>query len=457
MNGLLDLTGREPAAEDEVEITGTDPVLPTRFLLGTAGAAVIAAAGVTAADLWRLQTGRRQRVGVDLRAAGAAMRSGNYLRIDGKPPPGVWSDISGFYQTGDGRWIQLHCNFPHHRAGVLKLLGCGGERAAVASAVAQWQGQKLEDALAAAAMCAGLVRSREEWETHPQGRAVAPLPAFEIVKIGESPPEPLPAGDRPLAGVRVLDLTRVIAGPIGGRTLAEHGADVLRITAAHLPGFPDGVDIDTGHGKLSANLDLNRAEDAERLRSLVRDADVFSQSYRPDSLAARGFSPEALAALRPGIVYVTLSAFSREGPWRDRRGYDSLVQTVSGIVHEHSGDGEPRHLPAQAIDYVSGYLIAFGAMSALARRAREGGSYHVRVSLAQTGRWITSLGRTPPGADTPRDLRFEDIPDLLMESESPFGRLAHLAPAVRLSETPPRWARPSVPLGSSPAAWPEHT
>jgi crotonobetainyl-CoA:carnitine CoA-transferase CaiB-like acyl-CoA transferase len=425
LQDLLTLAERQPAADDEIVVTGRDPVLPTNFLLGTAGSAAIAAGGVAAADLWYVRTGRRQHVTLDMRAAAAALRSDRYLRIDGKPPSNLWGRISGFYQTRDGRWIQLHCNFPHHRDGVLALLGCDNDATAVAQAVATWDGQRLEDALAEAQMCAGLVRSREEWSAHPQGRAIAPLPLFEIIKIGDSSPEPLGTGSRPLAGMRVVDLTRVIAGPVGGRTLAEHGAEVMRVDAPHLPNIRNLV-IDTGHGKLSAHLDLGLGADAEQLRRLVRSADVFSQSYRPETLASRGFSPEALAALRPGIV------------------------------HEETTGDKPQHLPAQALDYVSGYLMAFGAVVALARRAREGGSYLVRVSLAQTAQWIHRLGRLAAGLTGQRhpDLRLEDVQDLLIESETPFGRLRHVAPAVQLSETPPYWARPTVPLGFHEAVWP---
>jgi crotonobetainyl-CoA:carnitine CoA-transferase CaiB-like acyl-CoA transferase len=456
LSDLLRLAGRPPVTGDEIALSGRDPVLPTRYLLGTAGAAAIAAVGVAASDLWDLRSGRRQHVALDLRAAAASLRSERYVRVDGMALPSPWAPVSGFHRTRDGRWIQLHCNFPHHRDGVLALLGCENARAAVAAAVARWDGQALEDALAAAQMCAGLVRSRDEWSAHPQARAVVELPLFEISRIAESPPEPLGPADRPLAGIRVLDLTRVIAGPVGGRTLAEHGADVLRVSAPHLPSI-DLLDIDTGHGKLSTHLDLRLERDAEILHALVRGADIFSQAYRPGTLAARGLSPERLTAIRPGLIYVTLSAYSHAGPWRDRRGFDSLVQSVSGIVHEHTAGGDnPRHLPAQALDYVSGYLMAFGAMMALARRARDGGSYLVRLSLSQTAEWIHRLGRVRDGTDdrTHPDLPFEDVSDLLTESKTEFGLVRHLAPVVQMSETPARWTRPVAPLGLHEPAWP---
>ena len=320
--------------------------------------------------------------------------------------------------------------------------------------MAKRDAQELEDAFHENGLVGGIMRSRQEWEAHPHGGAVAHLPLFEVKKIGDSAPELLRPGPRPLSGVRVLDCTRVIAAPVGGRTLAEHGADVLHVRA---PGLASNgyLDIDTNHGKLSTYLDLRRPEEAARLRALAQEADVFSQSYRPRTLAARGFGPEELAALRPGIVYATLSAYGHEGPWCDRRGFDTLVQTTTGFVHEESGPDEPRHLPAQAMDYVSGYLLAFGVMTALKRRATEGGSYLVRVSLAQTGHWIHSLGRVPAQEALPGLLQREDVQDLMTEADSPFGRLRHVAPAVQLSETPARWSRPSVPFGTHPAEWPE--
>ena len=453
LDGLWRAAGGDPAALDRVTLSGADPLLPTDFKIATAASAAVAATALAATELWRLRTGRAQSVALDARAAIAAFRSERYLRVDGAVP-GRRDPLFGFYQAGDGRFIQLHSNLPHHREGALRVLGCGDEREAVAAAVRKWSAADLEDAFAAAGLPTGMVRSGAEWRAHPQGRAVAALPLLEIERIGEAPPEPAGAGGRPLAGVRVLDLTRVIAGPVCGRTLAAHGAEVLLISAPHLPSVPDLV-IDTGLGKRAAHLDLRRAADADQLRALVRGADVFSQSYRPQALARHGFSPEEVARLRPGIVCVTLSAFGHTGPWRERRGFETIVQSVSGMAHEQGlflGLDRPHHLPAQVVDHGTGYLAAFGALVALARRAREGGSYLVRVSLAQTARWVDSLGRAP-GRGVP-DLALEDMQDLVAEMDSPFGRLRHVVPAATLSETPAFWSRPAVPLGTHPAAWP---
>ena len=305
--------GGDASALERVSLTGDDPMLPTDVRIGTAAAAVIAATGLAASELWRLRTGRAQSVAVDVRAAIAAFRSERYLRVNGGPAPDGRSPLFGFYPTADGRFIQIHANMPHHHAGHVRFMGCEETRESMAAAVAKWKAQDLEDALNAAGLPAGMVRPKEEWLAHPHARAVAELPLLEIVRIGDSAPEPFGGGDRPLSGVRVLDLTRVIAGPEGGRTLASHGADVLLVSSPHLPNLPSHV-IDFGLGKRSATLDLRRAADADRLRALIARADVFSQSYRPGALARLGFAPEEVARLRPGIVYVTLSAYGHAGP-----------------------------------------------------------------------------------------------------------------------------------------------
>jgi crotonobetainyl-CoA:carnitine CoA-transferase CaiB-like acyl-CoA transferase len=439
---------------------GVDPVLPTPFRIGTAGAATLAAAGLAATELWRIRSGRRQGVTVDVRQAGAALRSGHYLALAGTDVSAARNTIMGFYPSRDGRWSYLHCNFPNHRAAALRVLGVPEDREAVARAVATWNAADLEEAIIAAKGAGGMARTQTEWATHPQGAAVAALPLMEIVRIGDSPPEPLAVGDRPLAGIRVVDITRVLAGPTCARTLAEHGADVMKITAAHLPSL-GYQELDTGHGKLSAELDLRDPGNVEILRGLVRKADVFSQGYRPGTLAGRGLSPEELAAIRPGLVYVSLSAFGHAGPWASRRGFDTVVQTVSGITIRQAEcvpgkSPGPKFYPVSAIDYCTGYLMAFGAMVALARRTQEGGSWLVRISLAQVGKWILDLGEVPAAAlkDVPAEFTAGELERWSTVSDTPAGRLRHLKPAVQLSETAPYWARPSVPLGYHRPVWP---
>jgi crotonobetainyl-CoA:carnitine CoA-transferase CaiB-like acyl-CoA transferase len=458
---ILPVAGLSAERARSVEITGgADPVLPTPFRIGETSAAALAATGLAASDLWELRTGRAQQVGVDLRQATASLRSGHYLKMEKADVSRERNPVMGMYPAKNGRWSYIHANFPNHRAAALKVLGCAEDREEVKKAVAKWDALELEEAIIAAKGAGGMVRSMAEWAAHPQGKAIASLPLLEIVKIGDAPVEKLPQGDRPLSGVRVLDLTRVLAGPTCARTLAEHGADVLKITAPHLPNI-GYQEFDTGHGKLSAHLDLREPKDLETLKGLARETDVFSQGYRPGTLGGRGLSPEELSKLRPGLVYVSLCAFSHIGPWASRRGFDTVVQNVSGITTRQGevfpgAEPGPQFYPVSAIDYLTGYLMAFGAMVALARRAKEGGSWLVRISLAQTGHWLVSRGEVPEAelGDLPKEFTADELARWSTTSDTPAGRLAHLAPVVQMSETPPRWARPSVPLGYNDPVWP---
>ena len=458
---LLEIPGWDPTKANSVEFSGgDDPILPTSFRIGATASASLAAVGLAVSDLWELRTGRRQEVAVDARRATASLRSSRYLKLDGAPAAGERPSVMGVYPAKNGRWSYLHCNFPNHREAALSVLGVEEDREAVRRAVAQWDAQELEEAIIAAKGAGGMVRSMDEWAQHPQSAAVASLPLMEIDRIGDSPPEPLPDGDRPLSGVRVLDLTRVLAGPTCARTLAEHGADVMKIAAEHLPSNRS-QEYDTGHGKLSTFLDLRDAAKLDTLRGLVREADVFSQGYRPGTLAQRGLSPEELAQIRPGIVCVSLSAFGRVGPWSDRRGFDTVVQTVSGITHRQGelfpgAEPGPQFYPVSAIDYLTGYLMAFGTMIALGRRVREGGSWLVRISLAQVGKWLVDQGQVPEDQlrDVASDFSKDEIDRWSTTTEIPGGRLNHLAPVLQLSEAQPYWARPTVPLGYHDPAWP---
>ncbi len=452
---LLTLAKIPLDAAANVEITGSDPVFPTRYRAVTPGAAAIAAAGLAASRLWALKTGRQQQVRLSAEAAAAALRSTRYLKINGEKPPEDPTNLTGFYPLKDQRWMYLHCNFFNLRDQNVNVLGCAPTRESVAAAVAQREGLALEAALVAHGGVGSLVRSEAEWLALPQSQAVAQLPVLEITKIGDAPPRPLPPGPRPLSGVRVLDLTRVLAGPVCARTLAEHGADVLRVTREDLADFGYS-DFDTNIGKLATHIDLRQPEQAAIMRKLISTCDVFSQSYRPGTLARRGLSPQALAEMRPGIVYVTLNAWGHEGPWHERRGYDTVVQSANGFAWQ--GEGKPpAFMPYAAQDYVVGYLLAFGALVALERRATEGGSWMVRTSLASAGHWIRQHGLMQPAdyAHLPTEFNAEQLQSLIMQHDSPRGRVTHLAPAVHLSETPTHWTRPAVARGSHAAEWPE--
>lgn len=450
---LWRLAGLDPTLQPETHLEGTDPVVPSSFAVGTAAAASIGAAGAAAAALHQARGGPAQSVAVAMPHALTEFVSEQHLRVESGVPEDRWDRIAGLYPCGDGRFLRLHTNFPHHRDAVLRVLGCDYDRAAVTRALAERRAEEMETAIYAAGGVATMTRSLAEWAAHPQGQALAALPALVLERIGDAPATPLPPlGSRPLEGLRVLDLTRVIAGPVAGRTLAAHGAEVLHVTAAHLPSLPPLL-MDTGRGKRCAELDLRDPAQQATMRRLAAGADVFLQGYRPGAIAGHGFAPEELAAIHPGIVCVSLSAFGHLGPWAGRRGFDSITQNANGINDAEAaaaGADKPRPLPCQALDHASGYLLAFGAMAALMRRAQEGGSWLARVSLAGTGEWIKRLGRVEGGLAAPG---IADATPYLEESASGFGRMTAVRHAARLSATPARWDLPAMPLGSHPPAW----
>jgi len=435
------------------QLTGADPVLPSSFAVGAAAQATIAAAALAACELGHQRGVPRQQVAVDM--AHAALECTGWFSLDGRVPD-LWDAFSGLYRCADGH-VRIHANFKHHREGALQLLGLDAAtatRADAEQALMRWRAIDFETAAAERGLVATALRRFADWDATPQGRAIAAQPLFTLERIGDAAPlglPPLRADQRPLSGLRVLDLTRILAGPVGGRALAAHGADVLLLNSPHLPNIE--AIAETSRGKLSAHVDLQTDAGRATLRGLAAEAHVFSQGYRPGGLAARGFGPAELAALRPGIVYVSLTAYGTQGPWAARRGFDSLVQTAMGFNHaegEAAGDGKPRPLPMQILDEATGYLMAFGAATALRRQQREGGSWHVQVSLAQTGQWLRGLGRVEGGLAAARP----DIAPLLETSASGFGALRSVRHSAVLARTPADWPRPSMPPGSHAAAWP---
>jgi len=447
--------GGEASALDALALTGDEPQLPSSFRVAAAAQVSVAATGLAAAGIWKMRSGQAQDVTVDMRHAVVECRSERYLRVDGKPPPPAWDAIAGIYRTRDAKFVRLHTNFPHHRDAVCKVLSCKPEREEVQAALMQWEGEAFETAAYAGGCVVALMRSHDEWSATLHAKALAELPLISITKIGDAAPKPWPAGDRPLAGIRVLDLSRVIAGPVAGRTLAAHGADVLLISGPGLPAIP-WLTIDTGRGKLTSLVELKSEQGRGVLRDLLAVADIFSQGYRPRAIAGLGFSPDDAARINPGIIYVTLSAYGHAGPWVERRGFDSLVQTATGFNHaegQAAGVDGPKELPAQMLDHATGYFMAFGAMMAKARQAREGGSWHVQVSLAQTGRWLWNLGRVADGLAS-EDLKGEAVRPFIEEAGSGFGALRSVKHSALLSKTPAFWARPAMPLGSHQPQWP---
>ncbi|MES2188443.1 MAG: CoA transferase, partial [Pseudomonadota bacterium] len=413
-----------------VAFSGQEPEFGSPHRMVTATAAALGATAAGAAQRWARASGQKQSIGIDALHAACGLCSNYFQRQNGHPVPplGLQRELkAGFYATADQRWFYLTGSYPHLRDGALELLDCANTPAAIGRAVALRQSAELEEAFAARGLTGITTRSTGEWRRHPQGALLACSPVISIEKIGDSPAEPPRSRRRPLDDLRVIDAAHVIAGPVAARTLAEHGAEVLRVSS---PLQPDPLLqlLDTGIGKRNAYIDLRAADDAARLRELVRRADVFVQSWKPTSLDRLGFGPQALAQLRPGLIYLSVSAFG-DGPWAERKGFDQIAQAVTGIALTEGGGGDggkPRLVPTHLLnDFLSAYLGAAGVMAALERRATEGGSWHVRVSLARSAMYVQDLGLRTPGADV---VHIDKLKPVLVSHDSPFGIIERMDP-----------------------------
>ena len=370
----------------------------------------------------------------------------------GWTPPGAWDALSSLFRGADG-WIRLHTNAAHHRAAALSVLGPLVDKPAVEAEIARHRVAELEDRIIAAGGAAAQMMAPEAWLEHPQGQAVAREPIVHW----DTKPTPAPerlrradfSGDRPLAGLRVLDLTRVLAGPVATRLLAGFGAEVLRIDPAHW--LDTGLLQDTTVGKRCAGLDLRQADDRTRFDTLVRGADLLVHGYRHGALAGLAYGEETLSRLNPGLLEVSLNAYGWTGPWAGRRGFDSLVQVSTGIADVcRDGDDRPGKLPVQALDHASGYLMAACAVEAL-RRARDGSVTTARVSLARMAHLLQSAGRDAQAQAELRPAIDADFADNVEPSD--WGDLRRLRPPVSVPGAPMRWDVPSGELRRHAAAW----
>ena len=440
-------------------------MLESRHRPGEAAAAALGLLGAWSARIGEQRGGEPQSVHVDATAAAASLLGFAFQSAEKLDLTRQQNPLTALYPTADDRWIHLHGGFPHLAAGLTALLDCEAATEAVGAAVKKWNGDALEDAIAEAGLCAALARTTTEWSEHPQGVALAGLGAVTIRRIGDAPPRRRPPGHQPLSGVRVADLTRVLAGPTCGRSLAAHGADVLRIGSPKLPSVEPYV-IETGHGKRCAFVDLDDEQGVHRLLDLVADADVFCQSYRLGSLAERGLGPEELAERAPGLIHVSINCYGHVGPWARRPGWEQLAQTTSGIamaegeigaegeIAAGAGAGVPKLIPAAATDYTTGYLAAAGALIALSRQIDEGGSWLVEASLCQTAGWIQSGGAD---CDPAAAVGFGDVNAHRQTLDTAWGAVTHLPPVEELERTPVRWERPPAPLGTHDLSWLDRT
>lgn len=431
-----------------VTFPGTGALAST-FAVTDFASASIGVAGLAVAELLHQQGQPVTHLEVDRRLASFWFASS--LRPMGWAPAPPWDPIAGDYPTADG-WIRLHTNAPHHRAAALSVLGDCADRDAVAAAVSQWQGQDLESAVVAAHGCAAQMLNLAQWRAHPQGTAVA---AEALVATEASPEQPRMAwsGNRtqPLAGIRVLDLTRILAGPVATRFLASMGADVLRIDP---PGWEEpSLVAEVTLGKRCARLDLHDSLDRISFERLLAQADVLVHGYRADALENLGYDSASLQRLAPGLVNVSLNAYGWTGPWRNRRGFDSLVQMSTGIAaagQQWRQADKPVPLPVQALDMATGYLIAAAAIDGVRERLASGRGSASRLSLARTAKALVDHGQVT--ADLP--LSAEGSGDLASQIEhTPWGPAQRLVPPLRIDGTPMQWASPASELGASPATF----
>ncbi|MBV7573085.1 CoA transferase [Pseudomonas sp. PDM32] len=422
--------------------------LPSAFAVTELACASIAAAGQAASELLHQQTGRRPDLEVDRRLASFWFATS--IRPIGWSVPPLWDPVAGDYATRDG-WIRLHTNAPHHRAAAERVLGACADRPAMAGKVAQWTKSELEQTVVDAGGCAAEMRTWDQWQVHPQGQAVNAEPLVLFANHPSQSYKPWTGSVvRPLAGIKVLDLTRVLAGPIASRFLAGLGADVLRIDPPtwNEPGVVPEVTL----GKRCARLDLNDKSDRGVFESLLKDADILLHGYRADALERLGLGTNQRRQLNPGLIDVCLNAYGWNGPWQNRRGFDSLVQMSSGIaeagMHWKSAD-KPTPLPVQALDHATGYLMAASAIRLLAQRLSDGTGGSARLSLARTAKLLFEHG---PG--TGEALRAEDAQDQgMLVEQTPWGPAHRLQVPLKIIGTPLQWTLPATELGSHPAQW----
>jgi crotonobetainyl-CoA:carnitine CoA-transferase CaiB-like acyl-CoA transferase len=450
------------AIDRNIRLVGRDPVVPSRYRVGQASACALAAQAVGIIEIWKQRGGRDQTVTIDLRrAAVPGLRTISHTRRGGRRLQIPWpaSERQVFFPTRDGRLMYLmrHGVYYQHLGKLLAFLDASPDSASIARSVSRWNAAALEDALAEHGLMGTIVRTYDEWRTTPQGRHLEGRLPIEIERIGDGDPTPFARSERPLSGIRVVDMAHVLAGPVTSRVLAEQGAEVIHVSAPYQPD-PAHVVIDTGFGKRSAFVDLECKEDVASLYRLIEGADIFAHSWRPGSLDRRGLSPAELARRRPGLIYVSVSCYGYDGPWAERAGYDPLGQVASGLAAGEGSIDAPLMASTFTLnDYLAAYLAAAGTNSALLKRAREGGSYHVKVSLTGASVFVQMLGKLPPqfwpeGAEGVPELP-DPAPDELTTTVTPYGVIEHPLPIPQYSDTPSFWVRPPEPLGASDPVW----
>ena len=458
-------------APKTVEVTGGYGHLPSRLAVEDVAIACAGTALLAGAALHQQRGAPAPTVSLDRAHVAAAVRSESYFRRNGRPAGASFAPLSRFWRTADG-WVRTHANYPWHRAALLTALGFdvaarspGAARGdnvdpeAVAGAIATMSARDLEQRVFAAGGVAAAVRALDDWRAHPQGGAVSEEPLVGHQLLGAAAARRRVAGRLPADGIRVLDLTRVIAGPVCTRFLGALGAEILRIDPPGRPDMALGAPADTLLGKRSAFLDLASDEGRAGLHGLLDQADVVVHGYRPGSLDRFGLGAGDLAARHPGLVVVHLDAWGHTGPWASRRGFDSIVQAACGIATTESRDGQgPGALPCQLLDHGTGYLAAAAALDGLRRQAAGGGTHLRTLSLARTAWWLIDSpveSAEPPssGADPPEHPPWLSTLAATGAAGGPSETVTVVAPPGRLDGRPLAWPEVLSGYGASPPAW----
>jgi crotonobetainyl-CoA:carnitine CoA-transferase CaiB-like acyl-CoA transferase len=460
LDGLLSAVGlARAAAGGTVSVTGQDPILPAVHRLGACIGIPIMANAVAAVAFHRHRGGPGQDLELDLRQAIHGINPGAFWHpaLNGEPAPHPLVLDNPFlltpYRTADGRWVMASGVYPHLAAGWCRFLDVPPDPAKVAAAIRKRDAFELEETANAAGLPACVIREPLEWLAHPQGALLASQPVIGLRRIGDAPAPGFSPARRPFDGIRVLSFTHAVAGPVVGRTLAEHGADVLCATRPN-DYEHEFIYAEANIGSRSAYVDLKKPAGQERAATLLADTDIVVNNHRSGALERRGLEPRRLAERYPGLVYVSVTCYGSHGPWAQRGGFDMNGSAASGLMATEGTKAEPR-LPVTGMinDYITGYLGAAGAAAALVKRATEGGSWHVTVNLTRTAMWCRSLGLVDPalaGRDEEHHLR----EPVACDAPSPLGDVHMLAPPVRFSSTAPAWPAPVlVPRGSSRAEW----
>src|SRR6476469_2237064 len=459
---LIDHLGLNPHFSGDASLDGADPVIRSPHHLGEASGMAQLLIGIAGAAIWHTRTDKNTDITIDIIDALHHLHSTHFVQQQGRliNVGAEYVDVNGMFLCRDGRYVMIEGGSPYTKLlkGYLNFFDCGYNKKSIAREVAKWDSADLEEALAKAGLPASRTFSREEWLAHPQGIVLNKAPVIDIEKIDDGPPVPFDTGATPpLQGIRVLDFTHVLAGPRSARTLAEYGADVLHISS---PAYPDtfaqhlGVD----EGKKCAYLDLREVADRETMQRLAKQTDVFTNNYRPGVNMRFGLLPAELAAASErGLVYLDINAFGHSGPWSERPGFDQNTQVATGFAVKEGEPDKPRFSPVFYLgDLMASFFAAAGMMVALLRRSIEGGSYHVKISLARSVMWVQEMGFLETAAQ--ESIPDKDIyPTKMASIDSVYGKLSFLASPLTFSNLDLPGKSSLTPYGADAPQWQDST